>query len=161
MIPATNRIYYAGEIVGSHQAGFVAAHCVEMVIVPSCEKPNFGTPTLRPDAWYAANGYVDSGALADGLKIFADGYVSSTWRATATNVVIVSSGDISISNLGGSGLTGVLFAPYGKVTFGGGYFEGTVLARDGFEILNNPLITFRNLSEYFASSDEYPVVTIY
>ena len=67
------------------------------------------------------------------MKIFADSYSSNVWRPTANNVTIVArNGDITITGMGGSGVTGIFFAPNGKVTFKGGFLEGVVIARDGF-----------------------------
>ncbi len=125
--------------------------------MPICEKPNFGTIQLHGDSWYAGRGYAPSGSLVHNLKVYStNSYVSTVYRATSTNVVIVSGGDITITGLGGQGLTGVLLAPYGKVTFGGQFFTGTVLARDGFDILNNAAVRFENLENYFPNPQEYP-----
>ncbi len=125
---------------------------------PSFSMPDVSIPDPRDSNWFASNGYVSSGALASGLKIYTEGdYVSATWRPTANNVIIVSKGNISITKMGGSGLSGVLYAPYGKVTFEGGSFTGLVIARDGFFVTSGgTTVTFRGIENYIASADDYP-----
>lgn len=125
---------------------------------PSFSMPDVSIPDPRDSAWFASNGYVSSGAPASGLKIYAEGdYVSATWRPTANNVIIVSKGNISITKMGGSSLSGVLYAPYGKVTFEGGSFTGLVIARDGFFVTSGgTTVTFRGIENYIASADDYP-----
>ncbi|MDO9324637.1 MAG: hypothetical protein Q7T80_06725, partial [Methanoregula sp.] len=84
----------------------------------------------------------------------------SSWDIPAAeNVVIIArNGDITLTNYWGVPVTGVLFAPNGKVTFNGGSFEGVVIARDGFDVTSGgTLVTFRNLAYYFSSPDDYPL----
>ena len=51
----------------------------------------------------------------------------------------------------------MLFAPYKKVTFEGGFFEGLVIARDGFSVTSGGTeVTFRNFATYFSNPDDYP-----
>jgi len=125
---------------------------------PSFSMPNVTIPDPRSSAWFPPKGYVPSGALVSGLKIYTEGdYISSVWRPTADNVIIVSKGNISITKLGGSGLSGILYAPYGKVTFNGGSFTGMVIARDGFFVTSGgTTVTFRGIENYIASADDYP-----
>ncbi len=125
---------------------------------PSFSMPDVSIPDPRDSNWFASNGYVSSGALASGLKIYTEGdYISATWRPTANNVIIVSKEDISITKMGGSGLSGVLYAPYGKVTFEGGSFTGMVIARDGFFVTSGgTTVTFRGIENYIPNPDDYP-----
>jgi hypothetical protein len=52
-------------------------------------------------------------------------------------------------------LTGVLFAPYGKVTFNGGFFTGTVIARDGFNVTSGgTIVTFKSIEDFFDDNPE-------
>ena len=99
-----------------------------------------------------------SGLLASNLKIFADSYSSTSWMPSATNVVIIArNGDITLTGLGASSVSGVLYAPNGKVTFEGGSFTGVVIARDGFDCISGgTLVTFTNLGDFFSSSADYP-----
>ena len=79
------------------------------------------------------------------------------YRETPYNVVIVANnGDISIT--GNEQLvTGVFFAPKGKVIFGGNSLEGVVIARDGFFIESGwATVTFKNIEEYIANPEDYP-----
>lgn len=125
---------------------------------PSFSMPDLAIPDPRSSAWFPPKGYVSSGQLASGLKIYTEGdYISSTWRPTANNVIIASKGNISITKMGGSALSGVLYAPYGKVTFEGGSFTGMVIARDGFFVTSGgTTVTFRGIENYIASADDYP-----
>ena len=153
------RIYYTGEI--EHPEVYpqnILDKCIHQASVPGFDMPDEGLPPLRPNDWYAARGYVSGGPLASNLKIFADGYSSTTWKESAYNVIIIArSGDITLTGLGSSGVTGVLFAPNGRVIFNGGFFTGVVLTRDGFFVTSGGTdVTFRNFEEFFSSPDDYP-----
>ncbi len=157
-------IYYTGARLGN-TSGAVLQKCIKVDTLdnapgydPGLKMPDQEVPGLRPDSWYAERGYASSGLLVNNMKVFADNYSSTSWRPTASEVVIVSRSDITVTGLGGSGLTGVLFAPYGRVTFGGGFFEGTVIARDGFFVTSGGTnVTFRNIEDFFSSSDDIPI----
>ena len=125
---------------------------------PSFSMPDVSIPDPRSSDWFASKGYVSSGALVSELKIYTEGdYNSSTWRPTAENVIIVSKGNISITGMGGSNLSGVLYAPYGKVTFNGGSFTGTVIAKDGFSVTSGgSTVTSLGIENYIANPDDYP-----
>ncbi len=126
--------------------------------VPSFEMPDQGIPSTKPAEWYTSRGYASSGDLTNNLKIFADSYTSQGWRHDATNIVIIArTGDITITGLGGSGVTGVFFAPNGKVTFSGASLEGVVIARDGFFVTSGgTTVTFRNIKDYIGNPADYP-----
>lgn len=160
-IDAGKFIYYAGTLAWpSYYPQSVLDQAVYQATVPGFEMPDDFQPALRPDAWYPPRGYVASGTLVSGLKIFANNYSSTSWRPTANNVVIVSKGDITITGLGGSDLTGVLVAPFGRVTFGGRNFEGLVLSRDGFTVSSGgTIVTFKNIGDFFATEDDIPVTS--
>ena len=154
-----SRIYYTGTF--SHPGSMspdILSKCIHQTTVPGFEMPGQMIPPTKSPSWYATRGYVSSGALTSNLKIFADSYSSTSYRPSAYNVTIIArNGDIKLTNLGGSGVTGVLFAPYGKVTFDGGFFEGVVIARDGFFVTSGGVdVTFRNFAYYFANPDDYP-----
>lgn len=125
---------------------------------PSFSMPDVSIPDPRSSDWFPPKGYVSSGTLVSGLKIYTEGnYNSSAWRPTAENVIIVSKGNISITGMGGSDLSGVLYAPYGKVTFNGRSFTGTVIARDGFDVTSGgTTVTSRGIENYIANPDDYP-----
>ncbi len=158
-LSVNSNIYYTGQLSAPNNYNqSVLNKCIPQPSVPGFEIPDFTIPGPRPDQWYADRGYVSSGRINSNLKIFANNYSSTNWRPTATNVVIVSTGDITITGLGGSGLIGVLYAPYGKVTFGGSFFEGTVIARDGFFVTSGGTnVTFKNINDYFDSIEDIPI----
>ncbi len=121
--------------------------------------PDWEIPPTKPAAWYAERGYIQGGTLTSSMKVFAPAYSSTSWQPTATNVVIVAyDGDITITELGGSGVTGVFIAPKGRVTFSGAFLEGVVLTRDGlFVTSGGTTVTFRNLSDLITDPADYPL----
>ncbi len=154
-----SRIYYTGTLtVPSGYPSSITSKCIKQDTVPGFVIPELPIPPAKSKDWYDARGYVPGGPLANNLKIYADSYSSSTWVTDATNVIIVAAnGDISLTNLGGSGVTGVLFAPKGKVTFSGAYFTGVVIARDGFYVTSGgTTVRFKNLDEYVSDPSDYP-----
>lgn len=123
------------------------------------EHPSISIPTFREDSWYPKNGYETrtNGNLSNGNRIYSPGnFKLDNWQSNKTNVVIISKGDIELNNFGGSELTGILFAPQGKVTFKGGAFKGIVITRDGFSTGSNPSITYMNVKEFIKENDPIP-----
>lgn len=158
-IDAGKYIYYTGTLTypNSYDPTFLA-RCIKLTSVPGFSMPNLTLPSVKPASWYTAKGYTSGGTLASGMKVFANSYSSTTYQPTATNVVIVAAnGDITLTGLGSSGVTGVLYAPNGKVTFNGGSFTGVVIARDGLYVTSGgTTVTFTNFANYFSSQDDYP-----
>ncbi len=159
-LDSTTRIYYTGQI--SYPQGnypqTILNKCIHQTTVPGFTMPDEPLPPVKSVDWYSSRGYVSGGSLTNNLKIFADSYSSTTFRPSAYNVIIIArNGNIRLTGLGSSGVTGVLYAPYGSVTFEGGFFEGTVITRDGFYVTSGGTsITFKNFSEFFGSSADYP-----
>jgi len=153
------RIYYTGTFTHPPtMSSGILSKCIYQATVPGFDMPDQEISPVKPAEWYAARGYVSGGALTSNMKIYADSYSSTSWRPTATNVIIIArTGDITITGMGGSGITGVFFAPNGKVTFGGGSLEGVVIARDGFFVTSGgTTVVFRNIDHYISNPDEYP-----
>ena len=98
---------------------------------PDFTMPDYTIPPPRESQWFTDNGYVSSGNLVTNKKIYTEGNYTSNNNPTAQNVIIVSKGDITIAGQK-SNVTGILYAPYGKVTFQKGTFTGVIIARDGF-----------------------------
>jgi hypothetical protein len=158
-LDSNSRIYYTGTLTAPpyYDTG-ILSKCIHQATVPGFTMPDQAIPPVKSSDWYTARGYVSGGALTSNLKIFADSYSSTSNLPTANNVIIVArNGDITLTGLGGSGVTGVLFAPNGKVTFEGGFFEGLVIARDGFDVTSGgTLVTFKNLDVYISDPNDYP-----
>ena len=156
-------IYYTGSITppknyNNNYAINVIAKCIKQETVPGFTMPDQKIPPTKSADWYAARGYVSSGALTDGVKIFADSYsYTPSGDLRAENVVVIArNGDIRIEK-GNGHVTGVFFAPKGKVTFSGASLEGVVIARDGFFTgYDWPTVTFKNLNQYISNSTDYP-----
>jgi len=152
-----DEIYIGGNVV-KQQVQNIVGNLKEFKDISMLVHPNLKIPLFHEDNWYDANGYVSGGKLQDGKKIFANSYTTNEWHPTTKNVVIVSKGDITIGNFGSSTLTGVLFAPNGKVSFTGASFEGMVISKDGFFVGNGGgTVTYRNISEFISSASEFPL----
>lgn len=157
---STTVVYYKGSL--SAPASFTAsilAKCVQNPALPiitiPVSMPETTIPALRDTAWYAAHGYTTNGVLANNAKIFATGdYASSV--GSATNVIIASKGNISLSNNNAT-ISGVLYAPNGSITFSGDSFEGYAIARDGFYVTRGgSTVTLKPLSTYIPNTADYP-----
>ncbi|WP_262174254.1 prepilin-type N-terminal cleavage/methylation domain-containing protein [Saccharococcus sp. Marseille-Q5394] len=123
------------------------------------KSPSFTPPTLHKDDWYPQNGYTvkSNGTISSGNRIFSPGnFIANDWHSSTSNVIIISKGNIEINNFGGSELSGILFAPNGKVTFKGGAFKGVIISRDGFITEQNPDIIFINASQFIKDKDPIP-----
>ncbi len=153
------RIYYTGTLTALNDVSeSTLAKCIQQATVPGFAMPNQAIPSTKSADWYAARGYVPGGALTDGVKIFADSYsYTPSGDLRADNVVVIAEkGDIRIEKYGGS-VTGVFFAPNGKVTFTGDSLEGVVIARDGLFINSwGTDVTFKNLNQYISNPTDYP-----
>ena len=159
-LDSNSHIYYTGTLTYPQYYNHpeITSKCIKQATVPGFTMPDQALPSTKSADFYAARGYVTSGLLASNLKIFADSYSSTSWMPSATNVVIIArNGDITLTGLGASSVSGVLYAPNGKVTFEGGSFTGVVIARDGFDCISGgTLVTFTNLGDFFSSSADYP-----
>ncbi|MEN6512598.1 type IV pilin N-terminal domain-containing protein [Methanoculleus sp.] len=152
-------IYYTGTLTApKYYKAHILAKCIHNATVPGFDMPDEEIPQAKPAGWYAARGYVSGGDPTSNMKIFADSYSSNVWKPTANNVTIVArNGDITITGMGGSGVTGIFFAPNGKVTFNGVFLEGVVIARDGFFVTSGgTTVTFRNIDQYISDPNDYP-----
>ncbi len=157
------RIYYAGKF--THPPGMsqtILNKCIHDPTVPGFIMPDQGIPPTKPAEWYTSRGYTSDKTLTDGVKIFADSY-SSTSGTDANNVIIIAyDGDISITGQW-STVTGVFFAPNGKVIFNGNSLEGVVIAHDGFFVTSGGTkVTFKNITNYIDDPedlDNYPFLS--
>jgi len=152
-------IYYTGTITYPQYYNHpeIISKCINQISVPGFEPLTMNLTTKSAD-WYTAHGYVSGGSLTDNMKIFADSYSSTGWQNSVSNLTVVArNGDITITGLGSSGVTGVFFAPYGKVTFNGGFIKGIVIARDGFFVTSGgTAVTFLNINHFIGDPDDYP-----
>jgi len=151
-------IYYTGTLtVPPYYDTTFLSKCIKVATVPGFSMPNQTIAPVKSADWYAAKGYVSGGSLTSNMKIFSSSYSSNSWGSSVSNVVIVASnGDITL-NQGYGAITGVLYAPNGKVTFNGGSFTGVVIAGNGFYVTSGgTTVTFTNLANYFSSQNDYP-----
>ncbi|MBN2734282.1 MAG: PKD domain-containing protein [Methanomicrobiaceae archaeon] len=159
-LDAGSHIYYNG--VFTHppsMSPLILDKCIYQEDIPGFTMPGIELPSAKSDEFYTSRGYVSGGALTSGIKIFADSYSrAAQWDDTAENIIIVAkTGDITLTNYWGIPVTGVLFAPNGKVTFNGESFEGVVIARDGFFVTSGATsVLFTNIDQYVSNPDDYP-----
>lgn len=135
-------------------------HCTNQTpLTPFPEFPmlDLAMPPTKHEGWYNSEGYTSNGPLTDNKKIFAPSYTSPS-GVTASNVIIIASdGDISITEGWSSKVSGIFFAPKGRVTFNGGSLEGVIIARDGLFVINgNTKVTFKNITDYIDDLEDYP-----
>ena len=159
-------IYYTGTITAppnyssNSDAANILAKCIKRETVPKVQILDLKIPSTKSAKWYEEKNYIFDpiAPLTSNMKIFAPSYTSSVWKPEATNIIIIAcTGDITITGLGGSGVTGVFFAPNGKVTFEGAFLEGVVIARDGFYVTSGGTkVTFKNIQEYISDPEDYP-----
>jgi len=156
---ANSQVNYTGTLSYPpwYSESSVLSKCVHQDSVPGFTIPDIPIPPAKSTGWYATEGYVNTVPLVTGMKVYSDSGYTSTVSGTASNVVVVAAnGDIDLSG-GGSSVSGILFAPKGKVTFNGDYFEGVVIARDGLYVTSGGTdITFKNMDEYISDSADYP-----
>ena len=160
-------IYYTGSI---HTPGWypqnILDKCIKVGSVPGFSMPAFldiPIPSAKSDDWYSSHGYVSGGDIMEGIKIYSlsDYSITQQWYHTSrngTNIVIVSKeGDITFNNFWRVPVTGVIFAPNGRVTFSGDIFEGVVISRDGFYVPSGSSdVIFKNIEEYISDPEDYP-----
>lgn len=153
------RIFYTGSIQypNSYDQS-ILDKCIHQDSVPAAEIPNQTIPAIKDAEWFTSRGYTAGGDLTSDMMVFAESYSSSGWKPTAENVIIVASkGDISITGLGGSGLTGVLYAPKGRIIISGGFFEGLAISKDGFHVTSGGTnVTFKSIDHFISDPNDYP-----
>ncbi len=157
-------IYYTGTL--THPANYsqqVLARCTQVASVPLPQPIPYGKPQLKPHAWYVSNGYITSGttfnqnAFTSNTKFFVNSFSTSGWIPSRENVVIVSQGDITIGNMGGQNLSGILFAPNGKITIQNlSRFDGIIIANEVLITTGGSTINYKNIEDLFGSPDDYP-----
>jgi PKD repeat protein len=160
----STRLYYNGTFKhyfndpSLPEVQYILERCIHQATVPGFDMPDQEIPATKAADWYAARGYVSGGVLTNNMKISADSYsFEPAGSMDAQNVVIIArDGDITLKRLGGS-VTGIFFAPKGKVTFIGDSLEGLVIARDGFFVESGGTqVTFKNLDQYIGDPNDYP-----
>lgn len=119
-------------------------------------------PNLKPEEWFSKNSYTSSLKDEANNKIFVKdfNFQWNGWQPSAVvfkNLVVVSEGDISLTNVWNQTVTGVLYAPNGKVTFNGTKFEGVIISRDGvFVTSGGTFVNLRKISEFFPTKESAP-----
>ncbi|WP_066063780.1 prepilin-type N-terminal cleavage/methylation domain-containing protein [Neobacillus soli] len=158
-IGVKSHIYYTGSLTKpANYDNTILSKVIKQDSVQGFTIPNYDIPPLKSDQWLAQNGYVNDSILGNNKKIYTNGL--STLTGSGKNMIIVSKGNININEGWSGGVTGVLYAPNGKVTFNGGSFEGLIIARDGFEVSSGGTnVSFKAISTYIKNIQDYPFVS--
>lgn len=160
------KIYYTGTLTyppdGYPQE--ILDRLVHQPTVPQYSTIVEAVPNVKSKEWFQNNGY-STEIKPDNMKIYGNNinihsyYDSKLGRYidTFTNAVIVSEGDISVRS-GSLKMTGVLFAPNGKVTFEGTSFEGLVISKDGFFVISGgTTVNFKGIDHFIKNADDFPL----
>jgi hypothetical protein len=150
-------IYYTGTLTTPNNYNqSIIAKCIKTANIPNIVMPDFDIPPVRSKEWYDSRGYVSGkDGLQNNIKIFAEKDYTFSSSDTFTNVIIVGKGNIELSNW--MHVTGVIYAPNGKVTFDGAFFTGVVIAKDGFYVTSGgSTVTFKNIKEYISDPNDFP-----
>lgn len=156
-IDTNSYVYYTGDLIAP--TWIDTSKFIHKDSLPGFTIPNLPIPSSKSADWYSAKGYVSGGTLSNNTKIYSTSGYTTTPTQSAYNVTIVADdGDITFSEGGGYTITGVLFAPKGKVSIDKvSNFEGVVIARDGLYVLNGGIfVTFKHLNDYIADPADYP-----
>lgn len=155
------KAYYTGQLKGPVELlkkNEIKNNCIKVDKVEPF-KLEFNMPNFRPDKWYEQKGYASGNkALSNNVKIYSQGsYSYNLHNKDARNVVIVSKGNITITS-NWRKLSGVLFAPNGKVSLDGlEEFEGVIISRDGVTYdQGGSVLRYKSLGEFFSSRNDYP-----
>ncbi|MBY0123971.1 hypothetical protein [Bacillus sp. S/N-304-OC-R1] len=160
------RIYYTGTL-SYPKDGYpesILKKLVHQTTVPLGNQYIARMPSLKSKEWYDKNGYTNE-IKPSNMKIFGNNinvksYYDNNLKKyvdTFNNAIIVSEGDISVRS-GDLKMTGVLFAPNGKVTFEGTSFEGLVISKDGFNVVSGGTnLTFNGIENYLKDEKDFPL----
>ncbi len=157
-------VYYTGDLIempSYFDLSRIGKLATKVDYVKPAEIPPLEMPTYHDRDWYLSRGYTENSSvrLEDNMKLYVDSFNTTwSWLPTTKNVIIVAkSGDITIQNMGNSTLTGILFAPNGKVTFSGKRFEGLVIAKDGFYVPSGGTVVEFISALNFVNSEDVPL----
>jgi len=152
-------VFYTGELTkpAYYSRPSIESKCIHVDSVPGVTMPDLPIPSAKDASWYAEEGYTYDLLLSSNTKIYSPFGYTSALIGTVSNVIIVAAdGDITLMG-GGSHVSGVLFAPKGRVTIAGDSFEGVIIARDGLYVPSGGTdITFKDLEDYIADTEDYP-----
>ncbi len=133
-------LYYTGNL--NVATGITLAAQTQKV--NNIEFPQFDIPSLRTDDWYSEKGYSSSPVPQNDMKYFGDSFGFPTW-GSYNNVTIASKGDITLPN--NVQVTGILFAPDGKVSItGSSSFTGIIVAKE-LLVSGNSTVIFQDINE--------------
>ncbi|MEK3981050.1 hypothetical protein MKY37_18740 [Psychrobacillus sp. FSL K6-2836] len=156
-------VYYTGTITfPKDMSKSITDKFIKSDTVPKKTLSNTINPSLKTKEWFSENGYTSSLEDRVNNKIYVKdfNYQWNGWQPSGDifqNLVIVSENDISLTNVWNQTMTGVLYAPNGKVTFNGSNFEGVIISKDGVFITSGGTnVKLKNIAEYFPYKESAP-----
>ena len=125
-------------------------------------QPDYYEIQLHDENWYKDKGYIintkndnSSITISSNQKIYSSSSAKIENWSKLDNIVIVSKGDVSLTT--GWDSSGVIIAPYGKVSFYGSSFTGLILSKNGFELQwGGKKVFFKNINEFFINREDIP-----
>ena len=158
----SSKVYYLGNVSYLNQYyDYKNRFIKEMVIsFPQLMPiPNVEIPTPRDTSWYSTKGYIENGYLDDNVKIISTNTLNrSTTNEDAKNMIIVSlEGDINLSS-NWNEMSGLLYAPQGKITLNGiSSFEGIAIAKNGvFYPTGGSEFVFIDIKDLIPDENDFP-----
>lgn len=153
-------IYYKGKLsYPNNYPNELLSKCIKVDSVESLDM-KFEMPTLKEESWFTSKGYNNASTpLADGAKIYAEGnYSYAMGNGDVSNVILVCTGNVNITSKWRT-FSGLIYAPYGSVSFGGSTFTGVVISRDGFTFKNGgSQLIIKRLEELIPDKSNYPFI---
>ncbi|MEK4969073.1 type II secretion system protein [Cytobacillus sp. FSL R7-0696] len=132
----------------------------------SCSIPSYPLLKTKPAGWYEANGY-GSSVKSENMKLFGGDitispYLDEKYRYinSFSKAVIIATGDVYIGSQSQwiERFSGVVFAPYGSVTFYGGEFNGSIIAKNGVYLMSGgTTVNYIPISDFFAQEKDFPL----
>lgn len=156
-------VYYTGTLTfPKDMSKSITNKFIKVESIPKKTVSDTIKPNLKPQDWFSKNGYTSTLKDETNNKIYVKdfNFQWNGWQPSEKvfkNLIIVSEGNISLTNVWNQTVTGVLYAPNGKVTFNGTKFEGIIISRDGvFVTSGGTLVNLKNISEFFPTKESAP-----
>ncbi len=158
----TNKVYYLGNVSYYNQYYTYKNRFIKETVISFPQLmpiPNVEIPTPRDTSWYSTKGYIEDGYLEDNVKIISTNTLNrSTTNEDAKNMIIVSlEGDINLSS-NWNEMSGLLYAPQGKITLNGiSSFEGIAIAKNGvFYSTDGSEFVFIYIKDLIPDENDFP-----
>ena len=135
------KLYHTQELI-LNRAGYLGP--IDSTKVSSISLPITSIPSLETDSWYAQRGFTSDGTARSKMKLLTStSYSFPTW-GSFEDVNVVSKGNITLPD--NVRVTGILFAPNGKVLVSGSStFIGIIVAKE-VELTGNVRVKYTSFN---------------